>query len=348
MTGLRRKTTTNDELDAKDLLVADIEHFGESLWRNEETGEKRLSFFLTLVTAVVGGLVALATSERAPEEEGLRKIAGGAAAALLVIGLLSYLRMIRRNLVTDGYLKTLKRIRESYKEMCPALDRYQVPLTIASPAQNWPRGGYAETVAVLNGFLVAALSWLFLRTPLSWAACAGVLSAAALWAGAAHARTRPQGRPACYFRAGVGAVVVNEQGLVLALERADVEGAWQLPQGGLEDSEDPEAAVFREVEEETGIWRDDLTPLGRYPELLAYELPPKLQKPKTGMGQIHYWFFFRYEGPPDLELPPDGESRQASWRLFEQITAEAADFRKPVYRRLSAFLTELLHRSQPT
>jgi hypothetical protein len=35
--------------------------------------------------------------------------------------------------------------------------------------------------------------------------------------------------PAQYFRAGVGAAIINRGGLVLALERADIPGAWQLP-----------------------------------------------------------------------------------------------------------------------
>ena len=59
--------------------------------------------------------------------------------------------------------------------------------------------------------------------------------------------------PAQYFRAGVGAAIVNRGGLVLALERADIPGAWQLPQGGLKASESPLQAVFREVKEETGL-----------------------------------------------------------------------------------------------
>src|ERR1044071_6029218 len=38
----------------KDLLFADLEYFGECEWRNEESGEKRFNFFITLVTAVEG------------------------------------------------------------------------------------------------------------------------------------------------------------------------------------------------------------------------------------------------------------------------------------------------------
>ena len=81
--------------------------------------------------------------------------------------------------------------------------------------------------------------------------------------------------PAQYFRAGVGAAIVNRGGFVLALERADIPGAWQLPQGGLQASESPLHAVFREVQEETGIPKGELELLDTYPEPLAYELPPK-------------------------------------------------------------------------
>ena len=35
------------------------------------------------------------------------------------------------------------------------------------------------------------------------------------------------------FRANVGAVIINEEGYVLAFERLKIKGAWQFPQGGL-------------------------------------------------------------------------------------------------------------------
>jgi len=72
-------------------------------------------------------------------------------------------------------------------------------------------------------------------------------------------------RPAKYFRAGTGAVLTDQQGRVLVFERRDVPGAWQFPQGGIEDKEDPIDTVLREIREETGISRKALTLLDRYP-----------------------------------------------------------------------------------
>ena len=56
-----------------------------------------------------------------------------------------------------------------------------------------------------------------------------------------------------HFRAGVVAVVRRDDGLVMAFERADLPGQWQLPQGGLEAGESPVEAAWRELAEETGL-----------------------------------------------------------------------------------------------
>ncbi len=142
-------------------------------------------------------------------------------------------------------------------------------------------------------------------------------------------------RPARYFRAGVGAVIVDERGRVLALERSDFRGAWQFPQGGLEKGEKPLEGILREVKEETGLPARALKLLTRYPGLLAYELPLKAQSKKTGMGQVQYWFFFAMKKPsPDVRRPPSKEFRAARWVPFDKVVAGVATFRRPLYRKL--------------
>lgn len=141
-------------------------------------------------------------------------------------------------------------------------------------------------------------------------------------------------RPAKYFRAGVGAVITDGNGLVLALERSDFRGAWQLPQGGLKRGETAKNGVLREIEEETGIKPAALRLVGHYPELLVYELPPKAQSKKTGMGQVQRWFYFSLKKPAAATPKPKGEFRAAKWVKFDRVVSEVAAFRKPLYRRL--------------
>jgi putative (di)nucleoside polyphosphate hydrolase len=141
--------------------------------------------------------------------------------------------------------------------------------------------------------------------------------------------------PSQYFRAGAGAVIVNRRGLVLALERANTPGAWQLPQGGLKPSESPIDALFREVHEETGISKRHLEVLDTYPEPLAYELPGNMWSGKTGRGQVGYWFLVRFNGTDKIiDLERGAEFSSWKWMPFEVILSRVARFRKPVYLRL--------------
>ena len=62
------------------------------------------------------------------------------------------------------------------------------------------------------------------------------------------------------YRPCVGVMVVNRAGLVWVGRRADAPGEaegpgswWQMPQGGIDEDEDPQQAAIRELEEETGV-----------------------------------------------------------------------------------------------
>jgi putative (di)nucleoside polyphosphate hydrolase len=146
-------------------------------------------------------------------------------------------------------------------------------------------------------------------------------------------------RPARYFRAGAGAVIVNTRGRVLAFERANVPGAWQFPQGGLDLGETPVQAMFREVREETGLTRRHVRLLDQHPTLLVYELPRRSQSKKTGLGQVQYWFYLAWKGDPDaVPEPPADEFRAAAWMTPAQVIRRAVPFRRPVYRELARHL----------
>ena len=61
------------------------------------------------------------------------------------------------------------------------------------------------------------------------------------------------------YRPNVAAILTRGQGMILVAERASFRGAWQFPQGGVDDGETAEQALFREVEEEIGVGRDLIT-----------------------------------------------------------------------------------------
>jgi putative (di)nucleoside polyphosphate hydrolase len=143
-----------------------------------------------------------------------------------------------------------------------------------------------------------------------------------------------------FFRANVGAVVCRHDGCVLAFERTDRPGAWQLPQGGLDEGEEPPEAVLREVQEETGIDRGQLELLCEHPELLAYELPADLRGAKTGRGQVQYWFYFGADAEP--RLPADGEFGAWRWMELRDLAAEVVVFRRPTYKELVRYFERVV------
>lgn len=136
-----------------------------------------------------------------------------------------------------------------------------------------------------------------------------------------------------HFRANVVAVVTDAAGRVMAFERSDVPGAWQLPQGGLDDGETPEQAAWRELAEETGLSADDVELVGEFPEWTAYEWPEGPRK-NGRMGQAQRWFTFRVVDD-EVEPEPDGVEFTA-WKWVERdwLVEQVVDFRRPSYRRV--------------
>ena len=150
--------------------------------------------------------------------------------------------------------------------------------------------------------------------------------------------------PAQYFRAGVGAVIIDNKGDVLALERANIRGAWQLPQGGIEIDEEPIRAAIREIAEETGIIEPDLELLDVYPDLLVYELPANDRREKTGRGQVQYWYLFRFHGSDDVIDVKSGREFYAwKWMSFQRLLHVVVDFRKPAYQKLADYFAPYIH-----
>ena len=100
------------------------------------------------------------------------------------------------------------------------------------------------------------------------------------------------------YRLGVGIMLVNSQNQVFVAKRIDtIAEAWQMPQGGIDEGEEPEVAAFRELQEETGVTNASI--IAESIDWLAYDLPEELaHKIWSGKyrGQKQKWFLMRFEG----------------------------------------------------
>jgi putative (di)nucleoside polyphosphate hydrolase len=140
-----------------------------------------------------------------------------------------------------------------------------------------------------------------------------------------------------FFRAGVGALVVDDAGRILVLRRKTApDRAWQLPQGGIGFAETPLDALYRELAEETGLLRSHVEVVASTNDWWLYELPVQYRNAKVGWGQAQRWYLCRLLVPRAMVRPDQIELAEADWVAPDQLAARAVAFRVPIYRRLIA------------
>ena len=117
--------------------------------------------------------------------------------------------------------------------------------------------------------------------------------------------------------------------------------AWQMPQGGVDDGEDPREAALRELWEETGIPRDLVEIEAELPDWLPYDLPhdivPRIWKGRF-KGQQQRWFLMRFKGADDqinieTEHP---EFSQWAWMAPDEVVANIVPFKREIYAKVLA------------
>lgn len=140
------------------------------------------------------------------------------------------------------------------------------------------------------------------------------------------------------YRPGVGLAIFNAQGLVFVAERLDNPGAWQMPQGGIDEGEDLEVAAFREMEEEIGTRQARI--LGMLEEWIHYEIPERtaarLWKGKY-RGQRQKWIAMEFLGSDhdiDLEAFEHPEFSRWKWIPINELLDYVVPFKRGVYEKV--------------
>ncbi len=137
------------------------------------------------------------------------------------------------------------------------------------------------------------------------------------------------------YRPCVGIALFNAEGNVFVGERIDAPGSWQMPQGGIDEGESIEEALFREMKEEVGSDNGDLLEIMN--NKVRYDFPDTLKhKLFDGKfcGQEQSWAAVRFKGQDsDINInyfdPP--EFLQWKWVGLDNVLDLIVPFKRSIY-----------------
>jgi putative (di)nucleoside polyphosphate hydrolase len=149
------------------------------------------------------------------------------------------------------------------------------------------------------------------------------------------------------YRPCVGVMVLNRKGHAFigrrtsGPEHIDAIHAWQMPQGGIDEGEDPYPAALRELYEETNI--RSVEKLGEIKDWLFYDIPREIVgqawKGKY-RGQKQKWYALRFVGDEreiDIANPGGGhepEFVEWRWEPVANLPDLIIPFKRKVYERV--------------
>ena len=141
------------------------------------------------------------------------------------------------------------------------------------------------------------------------------------------------------YRKCVGMMVLNNNNEILVGRRLDhPSGFWQMPQGGIDENENPEEAVWREMMEEIGTNNAELIKMSS--QWINYNIPQdtldKLPWGEKYIGQTQKWFVFRFTGQEsDINVETENpEFSEWKWARIDSIIDNIVPFKRNVYSKI--------------
>ena len=154
------------------------------------------------------------------------------------------------------------------------------------------------------------------------------------------------------YRPNVGIVICNKYGQVLWAKRFG-QNSWQFPQGGINDNESAEQAMYRELYEEVGLQPKDVRILYVSKHWLRYKLPKRLlrydSKPMC-IGQKQRWFLLQLVGDEkniNMKTTKSPEFDGWRWVSFWYPVRQVVSFKKEVYRKAMKEFSSVLFSENP-
>jgi putative (di)nucleoside polyphosphate hydrolase len=141
------------------------------------------------------------------------------------------------------------------------------------------------------------------------------------------------------YRKCVGMMILNKENKILVGRRIDhPSGYWQMPQGGIDNKENPEEAVWREMMEEIGTNNAELIMISShwYSYIIPEETLKTLPWGNEFKGQKQKWFAFRFKGN-DKEINVTTENPEFSewkWIHYSNLAANIVPFKKELYKKV--------------
>ena len=149
------------------------------------------------------------------------------------------------------------------------------------------------------------------------------------------------------YRPNVAMVVINSMNKVLICRRKNTR-TWQFPQGGIDNGEDIKKAMYRELSEEVGLSKDDVSLVGESEGTITYDIPKTIRSKVLGgkfKGQEQKWFLLKLK-KDNSEIKLDNEAfpefDKYEWESFWQPLNRIVDFKREAYREALSELRFLI------